>query len=337
MEERVSKGEARASDYAVAAETCLALGEMDEVSKWIASYIQEPGVDAFELSSLLWQFTKVWQPAKSGPIERKVLPVLRAEILRRESGAITLSVSDAVDPQLLDLEKVDLQRTYGAEAFAGLAWLQNGLEYSRAVGRIEDAVTGKVYGTAFLVQGLAFERPDCPWLLVTCASVTGPDGAVPHFSVSFEGLGIKKVPVGPVLFTSAAEELDVSLYEMPRLTVADVWPYRLSSRNVQTENLRRVYIIGHRRGGDLTFSMNNNAVLDIELPRIHYSTLTGPVTAGSPVFNQDWELVAVHHAGSNQTRRLNGHLGTYEANEAIWIGAVQHAFHKESRGHARAR
>lgn len=323
VEERVSSGEARAWDYAVAAEACLALALWDDFSTWIASYIQEPDIDAFELSNLLWQFTQVWKLDQMTAVGPRVLPILQAEILRREGGAITLSAHDAHELPALESDK--LERTFGSETFVRLQWLRTGLECSRAVGRIEDG-KDHVYGTAFLVKGSDFGCSD-PWLLLTCASVTGPpEGALPPSAatVSFESLGYKNIPLGPPWFLSPTSKLDVSLFHLPGF-FTDVPPYRISPH---IAGLERVYIIGHPHGGALSFSMHDNAVLDVELPKIHYRAPTETGSSGSPVFNENWELVAVHHAGSNRMRRLNGRPGTYEANEGIWVGAIQEAIAK---------
>jgi V8-like Glu-specific endopeptidase len=45
-------------------------------------------------------------------------------------------------------------------------------------------------------------------------------------------------------------------------------------------------------------------------------------SSGSPVYNRSWELIAVHHAGSMQMKRLGGQTGTYPANEGIWFACV---------------
>ena len=52
---------------------------------------------------------------------------------------------------------------------------------------------------------------------------------------------------------------------------------------------------------------------------VHYSTDTEPGSSGSPVFNQDWEIVGLHHRGGG----LAGPDGKkYFTNEAIQIGSV---------------
>jgi hypothetical protein len=48
---------------------------------------------------------------------------------------------------------------------------------------------------------------------------------------------------------------------------------------------------------------------------------------GSPVFSQapDWQVIGLHHAGSEYVRKLNGESGTYAPNEAIWIQSITQA------------
>ena len=52
---------------------------------------------------------------------------------------------------------------------------------------------------------------------------------------------------------------------------------------------------------------------------VQYSTDTEPGSSGSPVFNQDWEIVGLHHRGGG----LAGPDGKkYFTNEGILIGSV---------------
>ena len=88
----------------------------------------------------------------------------------------------------------------------------------------------------------------------------------------------------------------------------------------------RAYVIGHPKGSGLQISLHDSVLLDIddEERRVHYRTPTEPGSSGSPVFNSEWQVIAVHHSGSSQTPRLHG-SGTYEANEGISVKAVQKA------------
>src|SRR5438445_9734221 len=63
-------------------------------------------------------------------------------------------------------------------------------------------------------------------------------------------------------------------------------------------------------------------------PKLHYRAPTAPGSSGSPVFNKDWQLVALHHSSVKRMPAPSG-TGTVEANEGISIGAIKHAL-----GHA---
>jgi V8-like Glu-specific endopeptidase len=69
-------------------------------------------------------------------------------------------------------------------------------------------------------------------------------------------------------------------------------------------------------------------VIDVKEPKLHYRAPTEPGSSGSPVFNQDWELVALHHAGSKELRSLSGE-GVREANEGIWMSAIIQAMRED--------
>ena len=78
----------------------------------------------------------------------------------------------------------------------------------------------------------------------------------------------------------------------------------------------RVNVIGHPKGLDVRISMQDNKVVAHEDPFLRYRTPTDPGSSGSPVFNQAWELVALHHAGAAG------------ANEGILLDALLDAMRK---------
>jgi V8-like Glu-specific endopeptidase len=78
-------------------------------------------------------------------------------------------------------------------------------------------------------------------------------------------------------------------------------------------------VVGHPLGGGLSFSLEDNLLLDWDQRVVHYRTPTEPGSSGSPVFDDQWRLIALHHAGGSNMRRLNGKPGTYEANDGINI------------------
>jgi V8-like Glu-specific endopeptidase len=58
-----------------------------------------------------------------------------------------------------------------------------------------------------------------------------------------------------------------------------------------------VNIIQHPNGDSKQIALTSNDVLSIWGPRLFYRADTEPGSSGSPVFNQDWKVIALHHAG----------------------------------------
>jgi endonuclease G, mitochondrial len=59
-----------------------------------------------------------------------------------------------------------------------------------------------------------------------------------------------------------------------------------------------VNIIQHPNGGPRQFAVTNNSLVDILAEGfLHYEADTDRGSSGSPVFNDDWEMLALHHCG----------------------------------------
>ena len=65
-------------------------------------------------------------------------------------------------------------------------------------------------------------------------------------------------------------------------------------------------------------------MLDHNETHLHYRAPTEGGSSGSPVFEEQWKLIGLHHAGGSTMPRLNG-KGTYEANEALRIDEIRDA------------
>lgn len=60
-----------------------------------------------------------------------------------------------------------------------------------------------------------------------------------------------------------------------------------------------LFILQHPAGSPLRLALDTDAILTINAPRtrVRYKTNTEPGSSGSPCFDADWNLVALHHSG----------------------------------------
>lgn len=75
-------------------------------------------------------------------------------------------------------------------------------------------------------------------------------------------------------------------------------------------------VVGHPQARRKEVSLQDNKVTHIYTDVVHYTTDTEPGSSGSPVFNNQWELVALHHAAGDWVD------GQWVDNEGIRIDKV---------------
>jgi V8-like Glu-specific endopeptidase len=96
---------------------------------------------------------------------------------------------------------------------------------------------------------------------------------------------------------SKPEELDFMLLRLNRAVTEhhQISPLPLEANSVQSDEF--VNIIQHPNGGSMAVSIRFNQVVAVEDNRIYYLADTEEGSSGSPVFDDSWRLVALHHAG----------------------------------------
>jgi hypothetical protein len=73
----------------------------------------------------------------------------------------------------------------------------------------------------------------------------------------------------------------------------------IPGRTHDFEKSKTVFILQHPDDRPLKFEMDTNSVLGLNgnRTRVRYATNTAPGSSGSPCFDGDWNLIALHHAG----------------------------------------
>ncbi len=328
-------------DCASAAEACLVdRRRHDDALDWTARYTSERyqcSADAFEYASTLRQFEEVWQLDPTDRYTGKILELLRAALGRTEGGQVDIKPGNSqreLATALVD-DKKHFEAILGADRYKTLTWYLKGLDRATAVARIETK-TGTALGTGFLLQASELSaglRED--WVLVTNAHVISDEESELTAGVGPRAQRPEDVEIvfhtGPnkgtrfrakdILYTSGRHDYDCTIVTMTGSLTLDP-PVDVSKHLPLVSSKQRVYVIGYPLAGGLAFSIDDNLLLDHDQLHIHYRAPTERGSSGSPVFNANWDLIAVHHRGGEEMQKLNNLSGTYPANEGIAIQKI---------------
>lgn len=205
------------------------------------------------------------------------------------------------------LRRLGRERIIGSNDIVDINYLELAFAMGRAVARLR---VGGASATGFLVG---------PRLLLTNHHVieTREEGAqaLAQFdfqdSISGDPMTAQVFALDPAYFFVTDRALDFTLIGVTpqsRLGASlEDYPWvPLIERLGKAEKGDPVNIIQHPRGGTKQIALRNNEILEIPEGKsgfLYYSTDTEPGSSGSPCFNNQWELIALHHSG---VPRLNG-------------------------------
>lgn len=211
------------------------------------------------------------------------------------------------------------EKISGGADFLPATFLRDGARSAAAVCRIN--LPGGS-GTGFLIATRNFIMTNNHVL----GSAEEAESAVAEFRFE-EGEASIQVSLDPNRFFVTSAELDFTIVGCDGAVLSDIEPIPLL-RNPSTVTRReRVNIVQHPRGRPKEVALHNNEVLRVKDRVVWYTTDTEPGSSGSPVYNNSWDLVALHHAGWQ-----NGD-GT-ATNEGVRIAAI--VSHLLARQHSEA-
>lgn len=119
----------------------------------------------------------------------------------------------------------------------------------------------------------------------------------------------------------SADQLDFALLRVQGQPGNERGCITLPSHAYRFQDAPAIFIAQHPNGEAMKLTLDTDAFIDL-LPnattpyRVRYRTNTEPGSSGSPCFNQDWELVALHHSGDSTK------ISVPEWNEGIPISAI---------------
>ncbi len=268
-------------------------------------------------------------------------------VMRRAERLGDLNLAEAVvNSPPMDQPGVDpMERIIEESQLQGVQFFEFGLLAARAVCRIlvRDPASGASgYGTGVLVG---------PGLLMTNNHVLGNQATAAASLAQFDYLksatGQLQEPVEsdlrPGEFFVTDEALDFTLVATSA-TSRDNSAVRTrgwcnlipgSGKALKTE---RVNIIQHPGGERMQIAIRDNTIIAMPGHFLHYRADTQKGSSGAPVFNSNWELAALHHAGVPERDENNyilttdgtrwsgrdedAHLISWIANEGVRISSI---------------
>jgi hypothetical protein len=276
-------------------------------------------------------------------------PAARGRGAAGEAASTKSALSVISEPSTGQLEAV-----LGADGPQTFQWWRAGIEAARAVAVVRSRM-GKRLGSGFLVRAvdLGIAEPAAgEALLLTNFHVCNPQGETPGIrpedaEVVFEAdeTGKPRKVLGLVWCSPVARHDAALLRITGAPTGVQPLPLSIDLPAVpppEEKKRPRVYVVGYPGGRELSFSFQDNELLDHEgapagkpqidgVCRVHYRAPTEGGSSGSPVFEGEmWKVVALHHRGGKfGMPRLNGVAGTYAANEGLGMAALLAALRAE--------
>jgi V8-like Glu-specific endopeptidase len=333
--------------HASRAEAYLGMDDLENVELHIGAYVRSEKTTAFALGGTLRQFTELWQLDQQGAQGYGIVEALRAALLKKQNGQLVLS-SDQVQKSIQSNGPSDnqLQVILGSGGQAAYKWWSKGVLSAQSVGVISN-LAGRRMGTGFLVRGGDFIPALGDELIVMTNAHVVSDPPVEEAlevdiaCIVFEAVDIQReYKFTKVLWQSGVQGCDCTLLRLQEQP-AGIKPLEISKTMTIPPipgpvgaPRPLVYIIGYPGGRELTFSFQDNDLLDHEAPPagkppkpdvcyFHYRAPTEGGSSGSPVFEPEmWRVIALHHAGGANRKKLNGRDGTEPANEGIWIQSI---------------
>lgn len=220
--------------------------------------------------------------------------------------------------------------TYRKSTLLPISFLEQGILRSRAVGKIEILMGREMrVGTGFLFKIKEFDEV----FFMTNHHVINHQSMIDYTRIIFDfeldidgnsrqskSYNIKKN--GP-WYTSPIQECDATIFRLDATDDELISFNPILIHNIDVAENDFVNIIQHPGGQMKQISLYHNIITNTTDRVIQYLTDTLKGSSGSPVFNSNWDVVALHHSGGNSKEdEPKLPIGFKSRNEGILINKI---------------
>jgi endonuclease G len=257
--------------------------------------------DAAFLSSMIVAYNLIRSPSVLNALQMQFqIP----QPLRDAASHATASVGPDID-WIGPADDVSLQGWFMPEPdFLNVSLLQKAVSRARSVCRVEVRTTGSRGSGVLIGADLVLTNHHVIAMKAASLYANAASAVLRFGAFTAEGSSItngQEVALNsqtPVLEASPVNELDFVLLraEESIFTAQDVVPTPLLARSPERHSA--LHILQHPAGRQMVLALSNNGVtaVDPSSGRVQYVTRTAGGSSGSPCFDADWNLVALHHA-----------------------------------------
>ncbi|MGW5849777.1 endonuclease [Streptomyces sp. NPDC055254] len=265
-----------------------------------------------------------------------------ATAVERTPPTATTGTSLDLDREWVSTDLLGLERFMGRNDLIGVDFLEGGFLASLSVGRVTvRSPASSHHGTGFLVS---------PSLLMTNNHVlqSAEEAAAGVIEFNFQA-GLDGQPLMPVVFALEPQRFFVTHRDLDFTVVAvadrsrdgrpltDFGRLPLKEATGKAVIGELVNIIQHPNGEPKQLALRENRIVDVLDDFMHYAADTARGSSGSPVCNDQWEVVALHHAGAPRRDRdgnilavdgslwhpgMGEHRIDWKANEGIRVSRI---------------
>ena len=250
---------------------------------------------------------------------------LASKLTKERAQLFSVEAAAKGEPQRPDqtVQQIARERIVGSSDLVDFNFLELAISIGRAVARIK---LGAELGTGVLVG---------PGLVMTnhhvLESAADASGAFAQFdyqeNAQHDMLPVHQFRLNPARFFLTDAVLDFTIVSVEPSSdkgkSLTEYPWiQLIGQTGKAEPGDPINIIQHPRGGLKQIAFRENRIIDI--PRevrdfLYYTTDTEPGSSGSPCFNDQWELIALHHSGVPSTDAAGNIL---KRDKSVWKKGV---------------